>query len=63
MRSASAVDSITDGFYYFVASGVDTVRATQMHMNTEFRSSPCLFVWNDQAATSCSLSWNQHGSD
>ncbi len=48
MRAASAVDGITDyGFYYFVAplvSVVDTVRATQMHVNTDFCSSPHLLV-------------------
>ncbi len=43
MRAASAVDSITDyGFCCaaLLASGVDM----QMHVNTQFRSSPCLFV-------------------
>ncbi len=51
-RAASSVDSITDynGFYCILsrraplASGVDTVRATQIHVNTEFCSSPRLFV-------------------
>ncbi len=51
--AASSVDGITDynGFYSILSrctapleSGVDTVRAMQMQVNTEFRSLPRLFV-------------------
>ncbi len=48
-HAASSVDSITDNSTVFcrvapLASGVDTVRATQMHVNIEFCSLPRLFV-------------------
>ncbi len=43
----TSVDSITFCHAGPLSSGVDTVRATQMHVNTEFSSLPHLFVRND----------------